>query len=236
MGRLTLNRNGIKYLAIVAMLIDHIAWVFVPTESFLGQGMHFVGRLTGPIMAYLLYEGYHYTKDRKKYAMRLGIFALISWIPFSLFEMGRIAPCFGVIYTLFLAFLTLWMWDQATFSKWVKVLLVILFCALSCFGDWPVIDIIIPFYFLLNEGDPKRQWRIFVIILAMLAILCELGAILSGHPIEQLFQFGGLMVPLVLKHLYNGQPGSKSAFHKWFFYVFYPLHLIIIVVLRSFLC
>ena len=85
-----LNRNQLKYLVIAAMLIDHIAWAFVPTASLLGQAMHIVGRLTGPTMAYMLAEGYHYTRNVKKYALRLGIFAVISWLPFSYFERGCI--------------------------------------------------------------------------------------------------------------------------------------------------
>ena len=100
-----LNRNQLKYLVIAAMLIDHIAWAFVPTASLLGQVMHVIGRLTGPTMAYMLAEGYHYTRNVKKYAMRLGIFAVISWLPFSYFESGGIRPAFGVIYTLFLSLL-----------------------------------------------------------------------------------------------------------------------------------
>ena len=64
-----LNRNQLKYLVIAAMLIDHIAWAFVPTASLLGQVMHIIGRLTGPTMAYMLAEGYRYTRSVKKYAM-----------------------------------------------------------------------------------------------------------------------------------------------------------------------
>ena len=102
-----LNRNQLKYLVIAAMLIDHIAWAFVPTASLLGQVMHIIGRLTGPTMAYMLAEGYRYTRSVKKYAMRLGIFAVISWLPFSYFESGGIRPAFGVIYTLFLSLLAI---------------------------------------------------------------------------------------------------------------------------------
>ena len=59
----SLNRNELKYLVIIAMLIDHIAWAFVPTASLLGQIMHIIGRLTGPTMAYMLADGYYYTRS-----------------------------------------------------------------------------------------------------------------------------------------------------------------------------
>lgn len=123
-----LNRNQLKYLVIAAMLIDHIAWAFVPTASLLGQVMHIIGRLTGPTMAYMLAEGYHYTRSVKKYAMRLGIFAVISWLPFSYFESGGIRPAFGVIYTLFLSLLAIWFWDKAKCSVSVKWLAVLVLC------------------------------------------------------------------------------------------------------------
>ena len=121
-NKLSLNRNQLKYLVIVAMLIDHIAWAFVPTTSLLGQVMHFIGRLTGPTMAYMLVEGYCYTRNVKKYALRLGIFALLSWIPFSYFEYGKIGLQFGVIYTLFLSLLGIWLWDKGNCAKPVKIL------------------------------------------------------------------------------------------------------------------
>ena len=94
-----LNRNQLKYLVIAAMLIDHIAWAFVPTASLLGQVMHVIGRLTGPTMAYMLAEGYHYTRNVKKYAMRLGFFAVISWLPFSYFDFFFIVTAICEIYT-----------------------------------------------------------------------------------------------------------------------------------------
>ena len=133
-----LNRNQLKYLVIAAMLIDHIAWAFVPTASLLGQVMHVIGRLTGPTMAYMLAEGYHYTRNVKKYAMRLGIFAVISWLPFSYFESGGIRPAFGVIYTLFLSLLAIWFWDKAKCSLSVKWLDIFGLCLLSVFGDWAI--------------------------------------------------------------------------------------------------
>ena len=66
-----LNRNQMKYLAITAMLIDHIAAVYVPVDTAAGQLMRFVGCLTGPVMAFFLAEGYRYTRDHRKYGLRL---------------------------------------------------------------------------------------------------------------------------------------------------------------------
>lgn len=79
-ARKGLNRNQIKYVAIIAMLIDHIAWGFVdPIHPLLGQIMHFIGRFTGPTMAFFVGQGYIYTRDVKKYQLRLGLCALASW-------------------------------------------------------------------------------------------------------------------------------------------------------------
>ena len=81
-----LNSNALKYIAIIAMLIDHIAWAFVPFSSALGQIMHLIGRFTAPIMCYFISEGYFHTKDVKKYIFRIGIFAIISQLPFVIAE------------------------------------------------------------------------------------------------------------------------------------------------------
>ena len=226
-----INRNALKYIAIVAMLIDHIAWAFVPTGSVLGQVMHFFGRLTGPTMAYMLYEGYIHTKNVKKYAIRLGIFALISWIPFSLFETGYwYYPTFGVIYTLFLALLVLCMWDKTDLPKAVKVILVIVACILSIFGDWPIFDILWPLFLFIYRDNYRKKWASFFIIIASEVILISL---FSGFR-RSIFQLGAFMVPLILMYFYNGESGSKKAFHKWFFYVFYPLHLLILWALKAY--
>lgn len=75
----SLNRNELKYLVIIAMLIDHIAWAFVPTASLLGQIMHIIGRLTGPTMAYMLADGY-YTAAWKN--MRVGWAYLLCCLGF----------------------------------------------------------------------------------------------------------------------------------------------------------
>lgn len=223
-----LNRNQLKYLVIVAMLIDHIAWAFVPTASLLGQVMHIIGRLTGPTMAYMLAEGYHYTRNVKKYALRLGIFAVISWLPFSYFERGCIRPAFGVIYTLFLSLLAIWFWDKGKCSVLWKQLGTLGLCLLSIFGDWAMFDVLYALTFFRYRDNPKEKWISF----SAITMICCVG-MLGNEPIwSGLFQLGIFLVIPLIQYCYNGKSGSKKPFHKWFFYGFYPLHLLVLGILR----
>ena len=85
-----LTSDILKLIAVIAMVIDHIAWAFIPFNSIAGQIMHVIGRLTAPIMCFMIAEGYYKTHNVKKYAQRLGIFALISHIPYTYFHTGKI--------------------------------------------------------------------------------------------------------------------------------------------------
>lgn len=225
-----LNRNQLKYLAIAAMLIDHIAWGFVPLQSAAGQIMHFVGRLTGPTMAFFLAEGYIHTSDRTRYAMRLALFALLSWPCFSWFETGHFfRPEFGVIYTLLLGFLAIALWDRAPVTKGWKIAGTIGLCLLSLPGDWGPFDVLWPLLLWLYRDDPARKWRSFWIIAACAVV----SSISWDRPLwTSVWLLGILAVPPILQYCYNGEPGSRHPFHKWVFYVFYPAHLLILALLR----
>lgn len=229
-----LNRNQLKYVLIAAMLIDHIAWSFVPTLSVLGQVMHFIGRLTGPSMSVLLAEGYQYTRDRKKYALRLFIFALISVVPFSLYESKRFVTIGqSVIVTLFIAFMIVWMWDRAKLPKAVKVVIVVFACIVSIVCDWAMFAILWALFAYIYRDDEKKKWISFSIIAFIecaLAMLTSIGA--EGGAMRQFFQVGVILVPIVMIFFYNGSKGSKAAIHKWFFYIFYPAHLLILYFIK----
>ena len=234
---LKLNRNQLKYVLITAMLIDHIAFAFVPTFSILGQSLHIIGRLTGPSMAVLLAEGYQYTKSKGKYALRLFIFALISWIPYSLQEYGS-WPFIGqgVIYSLFIAFLVIWMWDKAKIAKPLKYLLVVLGCILSLIGDWAFFVVLWALFSYIFRDDPKRKWISFSIIAVFEVGMAMLMSHLNSEhgAMQQFFQVGVVLVPILLIFFYNGKKGSKAPIHKWFFYIFYPAHMLIIFLLKRY--
>ena len=75
-----LDSNMIKLIAIIAMTVDHIAWAVFPgyPAALLPVVMHLIGRITCPVMCYFIAEGFHYTRDVRKYTARLFIFAVIS--------------------------------------------------------------------------------------------------------------------------------------------------------------
>lgn len=236
--------NTLKLIAIFAMLIDHIAWAFVPLGSVLGQVMHTIGRLTIPIMCYFIAEGYYHTRNVKKYALRLGIFALISWLPVMFFETGKLQISFGnvestamrfptsVIYTLFLGLISLIVWDSKKFKQHIKVVLITLICIASLLGDWALFAVLWILNFHINYGDLKKQMRAFrnIAIFIVLGPLLKFFNVLGGNWWEQIFQVG-LFFAIPLLSQYNGELNGRVKFNKnfkWVFYVFYPLHLVII--------
>lgn len=232
----------LKMIAIFAMLIDHLAWAFVPTYTFWGQVMHVIGRTTAPIMCYFIAEGYYHTNNVKKYALRLGLFALISHIPFTLFETGRLLPSFNnvihfqiitsVIYTLFLGLISLIVWNNEKLNKFVKIVLIVLICIVATLGDWAFIGVLWILFFGIYHDNFKKQVLSFVMIFSLPIVISSIIMLIGkkGNWYSQLFQLGVLLaIPLIAK--YNGERGgSKNS--KWIFYIFYPLHLLIIAFIK----
>ena len=80
-----INTFTLKCIAIISMLIDHIGMVLFPEQLI----FRMIGRLAFPIFAYVLVEGFFYTKNINKYLLRLGVFAIVSEVPFDLAYSGK---------------------------------------------------------------------------------------------------------------------------------------------------
>lgn len=228
-----LNAVTIKYIAIAAMLIDHIAWAFVPFNSTPGIIMHVIGRITAPTMCYFIAEGYYHTKNLKKFFLRLSIFAIISHFTFVFMETGKFIDTenfyTGVIYTLALGLLALFVCDKVKYI-WLKIPIVLLICFVASFGDWGYVAVAWILAFGLNRDKPVKQilWFSAISITFITVSTVMLLMQYPQAPIDTYFwQFGVfLAIPLIL--LYNKKLGSNNKFNKWVFYVFYPLHSLII--------
>ena len=128
---------------------------------------------------------------------------------------------FGVMFTLFLAFIAIWIWDEADISWEAKLAMLALIVVVSSYGDWAYSGVMWAFSYWIFRDSTKKKWIAFT----LLALFHAIYAISSGN--NQFFQIGVFLTPLLML-FYNGESGSKNEIHKWFFYIFYPLHMLIL--------
>jgi hypothetical protein len=226
----SINRITLKYIAIVAMLSDHMAMFFV-SDPLIYFIMRLIGRLTAATMCFFIAEGFHYTRSKYKYGMRLGIFALVSQPAYTFFENRtlltyKLFAHWNVIFTLFIGFCVLLVYEKIIYKPF-KWSIIGLLCAVSFFGDWMIITPLWILVFYIFR-DNKRKRFIAFIILATLEVASCIQFIINNGEIWQVGVF--LVVPLLL--LYNEDKGGNSLFHKWLFYLFYPLHLLVLGFIR----
>jgi len=189
--------------------------------------MRLIGRLTGAIMCFFIAEGFFYTRSKYKYGLRLGLFALISQIPYVFFQNRTLFTVslfteWNVIFTFFIGFLVLLTYEKID-NKPVKWIVIGLLCAVSYFGDWRIIAPLWILCFYIFKDSREKRIIAFCILAALEVASCIPSIINDG----QLWQIGVfLVIPLLL--LYNGEKGGDSPLHKWAFYLFYPLHLILL--------
>lgn len=229
-----MNRNALKYIAVIAMIIDHCALVFVGTDKPLGIAMRFIGRLTAPIMCYFLVEGFIHTRSRKKYGKRLFAFALISQIPFIYLLAGYFWVLkLNMIVTLFACFLMLVCLENLR-SMPLKIGAVLALYAVCHYSDWGTMAPIWVLIFYIFRED-KNKMSIFYLISCIFWVVRSCSVAVSGGDewYTVLWQAGSIMA-LPLFYTYNGEGGKSSKFFKWFFYWFYPLHLMLLgIVYRN---
>lgn len=230
-----LNGNQIKLIAIIAMTIDHVTWILWPgyDTHWWVLLLHVIGRLTAPIMWFFIAEGYHYTKDIRKYILRLFIFAVISHfaydfalnIPFVPFTTGIFNQT-GVMWALLCGLLVLVVHDASSIPGWGKILLIIGLCIISFPADWSCIATLGIMAIGTNRGNFKKQmiWMMAFVFMYAIVFFIFIDKI---YAVLQLFT--ALSIP-VLK-AYNGERGKWKGM-KWLFYIYYPLHLVLLGVLR----
>ncbi len=212
----------LKLIAIITMLIDHVGLGVVGRLMMTNPGlydcyriMRGVGRIAFPIFVFLLVEGLHNTRNIKKYALRLGIFALISEIPFDLAFHAKILEFTyqNVFFTLFMGLLVIWVMDNAVRVVENKVFRILLMTAAFVTGavaaellrtDYGAMGILCIAVIYLFSRNRRLQ-----LIAGCIAFLWEAEALFAFIPIA----------------FYNGRRGWKL---KYIFYVFYPLHLFLI--------
>lgn len=237
---LPLNRDAIKYMAMFTMLLNHIANVFMPAGSLRRLLCVNIGYFTAITMCFFLVEGYEHTRSKKRYALRLGLFALLSELPYCLaFSAGGGLRFIGMnmIFTLLLCFLIILVLDRLN-EPVLKFLCVLALTLVSIKSDWGVFAPLFTVLFIWSKGDERRlrlSYLISMLTFGLYKYLRFMGALTSTLNI--LNALGGMaaiaLSGLCVIRLYNGRRAARfQSFSKWFFYLFYPLHLLILGLIR----
>ena len=233
-----LNSFTLRILAMACMVCDHLWGTLLPKAIWLNT----IGRLTFPIFAFLLVEGFYRTHNRKQYFKRLLIFALISEIPFNLEAEGGLFFPFhqNTLFTLCLAFLLMSWIERARQRGRVRFIAVsaaavvlgfllgfVTFVDYYGYGIWMVLL----FYFCrgLKYGWVGELAGMVYINWEMIGGLV-FPVTLLGREVD-IPQQGFAILALIPIWLYSGKRGPHSKALQYACYIFYPVHLTVLYLL-----
>ncbi len=235
-----MTRNTLKVIACISMLIDHIGYLLFPEAAVL----RYLGRLAMPIFAFFIGEGCLYTRDRKKYLLRLFILGLICQavyvLEYLIMKSGdpfylNILLTFSVSIVLCSAFLNCFDKEgkhkkgKENFILGLVLTVIVIICYLGKEGVIPITfdyglgGIILPLFACTTKDKGKK-----LITFAAGLVLCVLSFDYSD-PAWTVCALCAL-IPLCF---YNGKAGKLNL--KYAFYLFYPLHLAVLYVISYFL-
>ncbi len=243
-GKMDLSAAALHILAMTFMLMDHLWATLLPAQEWLTC----VGRIAFPIFAFMAVEGYFHTHNLKKYLLRMLIFAVISEVPFDLMYGGTwFYPVHqNVIWTLMMGLVGIHLMENVRKKKsifvyiLVSAIVVILGGLLGTLSmvDYYGIGVLTVFIFYFFRG--RKWWCLLGQILALYWVNVEmLGGLM--YPIRlfgmefELCQQGLALLALLPIWLYRGRQGYHSKPFQYFCYAFYPVHMLVIVLVLNFI-
>ena len=228
--RKKLTSFDLKIIAILAMTINHIGFIFKDIYNPLWWQIIYltIGKITFPIMAYLLNIGFQKTKSKKRYILRLGIYALISIIPYH-YTIGTntdatIYPLNNILFTLMIGLLLITILDKLKPSKMMQVLFLIIASSITFNSDWNIIGVLIIYFFY---KDSKVESKTLIIIAATTSIINFVATLDITS-----FTYLGIILSIPILKNTNNERGYSNNLIKHGFYIYYPLHLSILYILH----
>ena len=251
--RFEFTGNALKWIAVVTMLVDHIAagfylqWLGLPevyaspsynTYCDIYYGMRHIGRMAFPIYCFLLVEGFYHTNSLKRYSLRLLQIAVLSEIPFDLaLRKGKLDIHYNnVLWELLLGLLVLIAMDyihnrsdglfqNEIVKRVIMVAIMFLGMGLAYLAklDYKQSGIACIAVMYFLYGSCKEK-RITAFAVGVLML-----TLMSSK--SEMYAFA-MLLPI---YFYDGKRGSNSVALKRFFYLFYPAHLLLIYIIRFFI-
>lgn len=227
MKKTGITQECLKIIACVTMLIDHVGAVLLPQSIIL----RCIGRIAFPIYCFLLAEGVHYTRNPRKYALRLGAGVLLSEIPFDLAIFGAFTFRYqSVMLTLFLAFCMALCLKRFADRVWRGALILpFAFAAEWLMTDYGGMGVVLVALFVLTKELPKRGVVQFLGMALIFWLMDSVRIRVFGIPVP-LEMFA--LLAIIPIGLYNGTKSNKSRWVQTGFYLFYPIHLAILYLIR----
>lgn len=222
----------LKIIACFTMLLCHIPFVY-PQYSV---PLMYIGKISFPLYSFLISEGYVHTRNFSKYLTRLIVFGVISQIPAYLLFVGKSfnGLYLNIFFTLALGLLGIRIYDKIK-SKYISIPLIILLAVLAellkfDYGAFGVLMIVCFYVFKRNKLNMVLSQMFLMFILYMKKMSYYTFSLFNLQYI--LFQLLFSVISLAIILTYNGKKGKSSGKIKLMFYFFYPVHLIILDLLK----
>ncbi len=205
----------LKIIAIVAMVIDHIGLVFFPDLIIL----RIVGRLSFPIFAWGIANGYSRTRDVKKYSQRLLFLAFISQ-PFFYLVIDK--EVLNICFSLFLGLMAICLYENCLKNKYLSYFLLILVFLIPFFVsiDYGLYGIIMILFFHVFKNN--------IFFIPAQSVLTVVRVLFLPTSVLQIFAIPSFFIIYYFKHL-------DFKINRYLQYSFYPAHLFIIYLITLFL-
>lgn len=209
----------IKLIAAVCMLVDHIGYIFFPEQLF----WRLIGRISMPLFAYSIARGYEYIRQKNsmpRYIKRMAVFAAVSQIPYYLMAGNGWNIGFTWLFSLLLLF-SIDREDRSRFVKGIEII-AILAAAFLVNIDYGIYGVLMPL-----AMRQRKYYNMFLSVVVLWAIYTLMNGIAGFIQIASC-----AAVPI----LYAIVPqDSRIRLPKYFYYVFYPAHILILVILKQFI-
>ena len=215
--RLSLTGNQLKLLAAGAMLVDHIGLMFFPSVTI----FRIIGRLAFPIFAFMIAEGCKYTRNRLRYFLQLFVLALGCQVVYFIAD-GSLY--LSVLFTFSLAALTIFALQHCKAKPGAISFLLLATTVAAVYVLNQVFDIdygffgcMLPVFAALLHGTTRDS-------LPMNTTMLGVGLVFLGVSTDWIQCLALMALPLL--YAYNGKRGQRNL--KYFFYIFYPTHLVVL--------
>lgn len=221
---------NLKIISFFLMIMDHIYFYIQNTPIW----FTYIGRIVAPIYFFLIVESFFHTSNRKKFTLRLFGFAFITFLilnvmfkqPMNIF----LSMSLGVLMMNILEFVKKNKNDFLKLSFGIVSLIIVAILSLYTEASYLGVGMILIFYFC-------RGKKLLISILYVAFCIFEITLVIGTKYFweELLFRnYQWMMcfaiIPILL---YNGKPGHKSKFFKYFFYIAYPIHIIILLIIGN---